>query len=86
MNQKLAEILKNLNGVKSGSSIMIDDSKTDYIFNYYKIDEEKMDKFFLDNIITDETINNLINTTTISNSKFKSILLLNIKKIIHELD
>lgn len=36
LNQKLTEILKNLNGVKSGSSIMIDDSKTEYIFNYYK--------------------------------------------------
>jgi len=36
LNQKMSEILKNLNGVKSGSSIMIDDSKTDYIFNYYK--------------------------------------------------
>jgi hypothetical protein len=36
LNQKLADILKNLNGVKAGSSIMIDDSKTDYIFNYYK--------------------------------------------------
>jgi galactitol-specific phosphotransferase system IIB component len=36
LNQKLADILKNLNGVKAGSGIMIDDSKTDYIFNYYK--------------------------------------------------
>ena len=36
LNQKMSEILKNLNGVKSGSSIMIDDSKTEYKLNYYK--------------------------------------------------
>jgi hypothetical protein len=36
LNQQLTETLKDLNGIKQGSSIMIDDSKTDYIFNYYK--------------------------------------------------
>ena len=30
------KIVNNLNSVKAGSSVMIDDSKHDYIFNYYK--------------------------------------------------
>jgi len=36
ISKNYEEIIHNLNGVKAGSSIMIDDSKTDYIFNYYK--------------------------------------------------
>jgi galactitol-specific phosphotransferase system IIB component len=34
--KQLEPVINNLNGVKAGSAIMIDDSKTDYKFNYYK--------------------------------------------------
>ena len=36
LNQQLTEIAKTLNGVKAGSAIMIDDSKTEYKLQYYK--------------------------------------------------
>lgn len=36
ISKQLEPIIHNLNGVKAGSAIMIDDSKTDYKFNYYK--------------------------------------------------
>jgi hypothetical protein len=69
---------------------IIDIKSLDYkylaiIFNYCNVNEDKMDNFFINNIITDETIYNLINITTISNSKFKNILSLNINKIIDDL-
>lgn len=34
--KQLEPIINNLTGVKAGSAIMIDDSKTDFRFNYYK--------------------------------------------------
>jgi len=34
--KQLEPVIHNLTGVKAGSAIMIDDSKTDYKFNYYK--------------------------------------------------
>lgn len=36
LNVKLTDTLKTLNGVKAGSSVMINDSKDEYILNYYK--------------------------------------------------
>ena len=34
--QEQEKSINNLKSVQAGSSVMIDDSKTDYIFNYYK--------------------------------------------------
>lgn len=34
--QEQEKTINNLKSVQAGSSVMIDDSKTDYIFNYYK--------------------------------------------------
>lgn len=36
LSQTEEKTLNNLKSVQAGSSVMIDDSKTDYIFNYYK--------------------------------------------------
>ena len=36
ISKQLESIINNLNGVKAGSTVMIDDSKTEYKFNYYK--------------------------------------------------
>lgn len=36
INQGLNEIAKSLHGIKSGSTVMINDSKTDYNLQYYK--------------------------------------------------
>jgi hypothetical protein len=36
INQGLNEIAKSLHGVKAGSTVMINDSKTDYNLQYYK--------------------------------------------------
>lgn len=36
ISTKLENIIKSLNGVKAGSSIMIDDSKNEYRFQFYK--------------------------------------------------
>jgi len=36
LSQEQEKIVNNLKSVQSGSSVMIDDSKKDYIFNYYK--------------------------------------------------
>lgn len=36
ISQEQEKAVNNLKSVQAGSSVMIDDSKTDYIFNYYK--------------------------------------------------
>ena len=36
ISQEQEKAVNNLKSVQVGSSVMIDDSKTDYIFNYYK--------------------------------------------------
>jgi len=36
LSQEQEKTVNNLKSVQAGSSVMIDDSKTDYIFNYYK--------------------------------------------------
>ncbi len=36
LSQEQEKTINNLKSVQAGSSVMIDDSKTDYIFNYYK--------------------------------------------------
>lgn len=36
LSQEQEKAVNNLKSVQAGSSVMIDDSKTDYIFNYYK--------------------------------------------------
>ena len=36
ISQEQETAVNNLKSVQVGSSVMIDDSKTDYIFNYYK--------------------------------------------------
>ena len=39
LSTKLEDIIKSLNGVKAGSSVMIDDSKNEYRFQFYKNSE-----------------------------------------------
>ena len=36
LSQEQEKIINNLKSVQAGSTVMINDSKTDYIFNYYK--------------------------------------------------
>jgi len=56
------------------------------IFNYYDIDEDKINDFIIKNEINDETIFNLIKKIKINNLFLKEILINNVDKIIDDLN